>query len=142
MLTIINRINNLPNDIINIIIPYTYNVQNKILLNDIENYVETKNKIIKLNYNYLSSFPHFYNFKDKFSILRTIYTYKRIEHIYKQFVQNLHYKTDDAIDKYIRFILNDANQEMELNIIWGLLSSEERNDIIILFKKSFINNIF
>ena len=42
MLAIINRINNLPDDIINNIISYTYNVQNKILLNNIENYVETK----------------------------------------------------------------------------------------------------
>ena len=133
----VNRINKLPNDIINHIIPYTYNVQNKILLNDITNYVETKNKIIKLNYNYLSSYPYFYNLEDKFSILRTIYTYKRMEHIYKLFVQNLHYKTEEAIDKYIRFILNDAKQNMELNIIWGLLLPKERNDIVYLFQKTY-----
>lgn len=45
-------INKLPDDIIQYIIPYTYQLQNKPLLNDIKNYKETKDIISELYYNY------------------------------------------------------------------------------------------
>ena len=45
-------INKLPSDIISIIIPYTYNLQNKQLLDDIINYKETKKNYL----NYIINF--------------------------------------------------------------------------------------
>jgi hypothetical protein len=45
-------IKRLPVDIILQIIPYTYNLQNKNLLNDIINYKEMRNLLLELYYKY------------------------------------------------------------------------------------------
>jgi hypothetical protein len=45
-------IKKLPTDIFNYIIPFTYNLQNKILLDDIINYQQCKFKLLELYYIY------------------------------------------------------------------------------------------
>ena len=47
--------NKLPTDIINHIIPYTYNLQNKDILSDIKNYVESKNEVFQ---SYQKNYSH------------------------------------------------------------------------------------
>ena len=47
-----NLICKLPIDIIQYIIPYTYNLQNKKLLDDIVNYKNTRTKIDEIYYDY------------------------------------------------------------------------------------------
>ena len=137
-------IQRLPIDIILYIIPYTYNLQNKNLLNDIRNYTETRSLLMKLYYeywiidaesqdpeedtNWLINDIMLYANNDK----ATMYGY--VDNFYNIFKRNVYLQTNDIIDKYI-INLYKKTAKTQINIMLGLLTINERNDVIINFYK-------
>ena len=137
-------IQRLPIDIILYIIPYTYNLQNKNLLNDIRNYTETRSLLMKLYYeywiidaesqdpeedtNWLINDIMLYANNDK----ATMYGY--VDNFYNIFKRNVYLQTNDSIDKYI-INLYKKTAKTQINIMLGLLTINERNDVIINFYK-------
>ena len=118
-------IQRLPFDIIiNHIIPYTYNVQPKTLLEDIKHYYETKSILIndKLDINLVQR-----------EILAIFYLYE--ENLHNVLLRNIKYN----LKKY--HISNPNNNFMykyscptKFNILWGLFTEMERT--------LFIDHIF
>jgi hypothetical protein len=101
---------NIPYDIIiNNIIPYTYNIQPKILIEDIKNYYMIKSKIMDDKYSTSIKLELlvFFNFK---SMLNTI--------LNRHFIINLKQYTYNNIDSF--------SLEKKFSIIFGLLTKEER----------------
>ena len=98
---------NIPYDIIiNHIIPYTYNIQPKIVLDDIKNYYKIKSKIMDNTYSTTIKLEilAFFYFK---SMLNTI--------LHRHFIQ-----------KYTFDNIKSAPLEKKFNILFGLLTEEER----------------
>lgn len=131
-------IRRLPMDIVLQIIPYTYNVQNKILLNDIVNYKETHSLLSELYYNYWIVYAQEEPEQDRNWLINdligyanndigTLYGY--VEKFYTIFKRNIFLKTEKAIDKYVKK-LNKNNVNTEINIFLGLLQANERDEFI------------
>ena len=137
-------IQRLPIDIILYIIPYTYNLQNKNLLNDIRNYTETRSLLLKIYYeywiidaesqdseedtNWLINDIMLYTNNDK----ATMYGY--VDNFYNIFKRNVSLHTNNNIDKYI-INLYKKTAKTQINIVLGLLTMNERNDVIVNFYK-------
>lgn len=135
-------IERLPLDIILYIIPYTYNLQNKNLLNDIINYKETRDLLLKLYYEYWiieaqSQDPE----QDKRWLKNDIIAYANndkatmygyVDNFYNIFKRNISLQTIDNIDKYIIYLYKKPTKT-QINIFLGLLTITERNDIIADF---------
>ena len=128
-------LDNLPIDIIRYIIPLTYNIQNKLLLDDICDYSETKTRAFELYYSLWTNEDN----EDKNWLANDIFSYANLNratlfgyvyHFYNLVYRNPNYKTIDIIN-----YLEKAPVNVQINIFWGLLKSVERNEIIALFKK-------
>lgn len=100
----------IPYDIImNNIIPYTYNIQSKILLEDIQNYYMIKSKIMDDKYSTTM----------KLEIIAFFYFKNMLNNILnRHFIINLKQYTYDNI--------NNFSIEKRFNILFGLLTKEER----------------
>lgn len=113
----------IPQDIvINYIIPYTYNIQPKILLEDIRNYYTVKTKLLLDKYD-IDIIKHellsiFYN---DTQILKDI--------LYRHFQINLKKHDYNILYKYSR--------NTKFNILFGLLTKEERT----FFSEYIIENL-
>jgi hypothetical protein len=103
----------LPFDIIiNHIIPYTYNIQPMLLLQDIKNYYEIKNILIDDKYD---------TYIIKHEILANFYMNKqKMNNILDRRFQN-------NVKNYDYNIIYKYSQNTKFNILFGLLSIEERN---------------
>lgn len=97
--------------IINNIIPYTYNIQSNLLLDDIQNYYTIKSKIIEDKYSTSIKLEilAFFSFK---SMLNTI--------LNRHFISNLKQYNYDNI--------KNASLEKKFSILFGLLTKEERTN--------------
>ena len=106
--------------IINNIIPYTYNIQSNLLLEDIKNYYTIKSKIIE-DKKYSSSIKLeilvFFKFK---SMLNTI--------LNRHFIVNLKQYNYDNIKGF--------SLEKKFSILFGLLTKEERTNGL-----DYVNNL-
>ena len=133
-------INRLPLDIVLQIIPYTYNLQNKNLLDDIVNYTETKTKLFELYYKFwmidiISLDPE----EDKNWLINDIFSYANnhyasmygyTEFFYNIFKRNIFLQTNKEIDKYVDN-LEKKDVLTQINIFLGLLTIKERKDILL-----------
>jgi len=99
--------------IINQIIPYTYNIQPKSLLEDIKNYHTIKSILINDKYN-TNIIKH--------EILARYYIIHNKEQINN--ILNRHYLSN--LKKYDYNILYKYSQNVKFNILFGLLTKEER----------------
>ena len=136
-------IDRLPLDIVLQIIPYTYNLQDKNLLNDIINYKETRSLLLELYYKYWIIDIQTENEQDKYWLINDIIGYANndkatmygyVDKFYNIFKRNIYLQTNESIDKYIN-ILEKKNVKTRINIFLGLLTINERNDIIQDFYK-------
>jgi hypothetical protein len=134
-------IDRLPLDIVLQIIPYTYNLQDKNLLNDIINYKETRSLLLKLYYEYWIIDIQTENEQDKYWLINDIIAYANndkatmygyVDKFYNIFKRNIYLQTNESIDKYIN-ILEKKNVKTQINIFLGLLTIDERNDVIQQF---------
>ena len=137
-------IERLPPEIILLIIPYTYNLQNKNLLSDIRNYTKTRRLLMKLYHEYWiidaeSQDPE----EDINWLINDIYLYANnheasmygyVDNFYNIFKRNVSLQTNDNIDKYI-INLDKKTGKTQINILLGLLTHNERNDVIANFYK-------
>jgi hypothetical protein len=129
-------IKKLPFDIVFQIIPYTYELQDKSLLNDIVNYSISKKILLELYYNYwiAESDPEEYKnwlINDIFAYSNhynaTMYGY--VEKFYNIFFRNVLLKTNVDVDKYVSN-LEKKCVSSQINIFLGLLTIKEREDVI------------
>jgi len=134
-------IDRLPLDIVLQIIPYTYNLQDKNLLNDIVNYKETRSLLLELYYKYWIIDIQTENEQDKYWLINDIISYANdynatmygyVDNFYNIFKRNISLQTNESIDKYIN-ILEKKNVNTRINIFLGLLTSNERNDLVNAF---------
>ena len=132
-------IHRLPLDIFLQIIPYTYNVQKKDLLNDIVNYKETKSLLSELYYNYFIVYAEDEPEEDRNWLVNDIVGYANndvatmygyVDKFYTIFKRNIFLQTEEAIDNYVK-TLDEGNVDREINIFLGLLNVNERNDFVI-----------
>lgn len=132
-------IQRLPLDIVLRIIPYTYNFQDKNLLNDITNFTHSKAILFTLYHQFWiierqSIDPE----EDKNWLINDIFGYANnyhasmygyIENFYDIFKRNHFLQTKEQIDKYVDNLENE-NVMTQINIFLGLLTLQERNEFI------------
>jgi hypothetical protein len=134
-------INRLPIDIIFKIIPYTYNLQNKTLLDDITNYTKTKTVLFNFYYKYwiIKIQSQVLN-EDKNWLINDIFSYANdynatmfgyVQKFYDIFKRSFNLQTNEEIYKYVN---NLEKKEIvtQINIFLGLFTIEERKDFIQL----------
>ena len=136
-------IERLPKDIILKIIPYTYHLQNKNLLDDIINYKESKTILFEI-YNNCWIIHIEYPIEsqeDKYWLINDLLLYANdnkasmngyVDNFYNIFKRNIYLQTNEDVDKYVdnfekKHILT------QINIFLGLLTVEERQDFISKF---------
>ena len=134
-------IQKLPMDIVLKIIPYTYNLQQKPLLNDIVNYNETKSFLLKKYYDFWIIEMEEPNPEEhKNWLINDIFGYANgqealmygyVEKFYSIFKRNtfLQTKTDEDVEKYVGY-LEKKDVSTQINIFLGLFHPNERNDIV------------
>lgn len=133
-----NLIQKLPTDIIQKIIPYTYNLQDKTLLDDIVNYKTTRTRIDELYYNCWIVLVGLEQPNDKDWLINDIFAYANdykatmngyVEKFYRIFYRNPRLHNIEEVNQYVEKL---ERQEViaQINIFWGLLTPEERNSII------------
>jgi hypothetical protein len=128
----------LPMDIILHIIPYTYHLQNKVLLTDIKSYLETKILLSNYYYNYWVLSLEVQEPQDKYWLINDIFAYTNnyspsmngyVEQFYNIFKRNPFLQSNQDIDRYI---LNLEKKDVcsQINVFLGILTPKERNDLI------------
>ncbi len=133
-------IERLPKDIILKIIPYTYHLQNKNLLNDIINYKETKEFLIEFYYNYWigNMNYHIQTLEDKYWLINDLLLfandnqgsmYGYVDKFYNIFGRIINLQTKEDIDKYF-LIFEKKHVINQINIFLGLLTIEERKEFL------------
>lgn len=132
--------NKLPIDIVLQIIPYTYQLQNKDLLEDIVNFTESRKILFELYHKYwIIGMQYHDENEDKCWLINDIYGYANnykasmfgyIDNFYNIFKRNKYLKTNEDIDNYVSN-LEKKDVSSQINVFLGLLTIEERNDIII-----------
>ena len=132
--------NKLPLDIVLQIIPYTYHLQNKDLLEDIVNFTESRKILFELYHKYwIIGMQYHYENDHKYWLINDIYAYANnykasmfgyVNNFYGIFKRNRYLKTNEDIDIYVSN-LEKRDVSSQINVFLGLLTIEERNDIIL-----------
>jgi len=135
-----NFFQKLPLDIVLRIIPYTYNVQNKNLLDDIVNYKESKTTLFELYHNnwiWITGYTENHE-EDKNWLINDIFAYANnyeatmygyIPKFYNIFKRNTLLQSEEDIDTYV-YNLEKKEVSTQINIFLGLLTPNERIGII------------
>lgn len=129
-------IGRLPMDIVLKIIPYTYNLQKKSLLDDIVHFIETKETLFELYHAYWVE-PN----EDKNWLINDIFAYANnyqasmhgyIDSFYHIFKRNAFSElfSKEEIDRYVSH-LEKKSVETQINIFLGLFTVKERNDVVM-----------
>ena len=140
------HIRKLPQEIIDYIIPFTYQLQNISLLEDIKNFNETKELILDLYYNYWIVYFNEEVHEDKYWLINdliaffnnyeaTMYGYT--EKFYNIFRRNQSLQSNETINNYVS-LLEDKQVDSQINILWALLTPKERVEFVLSFKE-YIN---
>jgi len=131
-------IRKLPMELVLQIIPYTYCLQNKTLLHDIKNYTESKTILSNYYYNYWIIFIQSQEPQDKYWLVNDLFAYANNynptmngydEHFYNIFKRNTFLQSNKDIDRYI-LNLEKKDVSSQINIFLGMLTPNQRNDII------------
>jgi hypothetical protein len=132
--------NRLPKDIVLHIIPYTYQLQNKNLLEDIVNFTESRKILFELYHKYWIIGMQYHDpNEDKYWLINDIHAYANnykatmygyLDKFYNIFKRNKYLKTNEDIDNYVSN-LEKKDVSSQINVFLGLLTIKERNNIII-----------
>ena len=132
--------NKLPTDIVLHIIPYTYQLQNKNLLDDIIDFTRSKTILFELYHKYWIIGMQYHDpNEDKYWLINDIHAYANnykatmfgyVNNFYSIFKRNRYLKTNEDIDIYVSN-LEKKDVSSQINVFLGLLTIEERNDIIL-----------
>lgn len=132
-------IKRLPDDIKNHIIPYTYNLQNKKLLDDIQNYRMTKMVLCELYYFWWIEWVGDNESEDKHWLFNDLVAYTNdynatmngfIDKFYNIWGRNVFLKKRKGIDIYFQKI-ERKNVLTQINIVLGLLTPKERDEMVM-----------
>lgn len=133
------KFSDLPLDVINQIIPYTYSVQPKVLLEDIRSYYNTKKSIEKIYFNTFYDDFFIDDKVDKCWLINDLFAFANdynatifgfVDSFYNIFSRNIMLKNDFEKIKLFISQLENRKIELQINIFWGLFTPEERNDFI------------
>jgi len=126
-------------DIVLQIIPYTYNLQKKSLLNDIVSFTETKEILFELYRAYWFDDGEQNEYKNW--LINDIFAYANnyqasmhgyIDSFYHIFKRSVHLDllSKEEIDRYVSH-LESKSVETQINIFLGLFTVKERNDVVM-----------
>jgi hypothetical protein len=126
----------LPIEIVNYIIPYTYNVQQKTLLNDIENFTKVKTFLSNSYHKYWIIDRESSDQEDKNWLVNDIFRYANnynstlyhgyVDKFYNIFKRNICLQTNEDVDRYVDK-LEEKDVTTQINVLLGLLNVEERS---------------
>ena len=134
--------NKLPKELIYIILSYTYQPQSKEITEDIINFNESKQILLKSYENYWIFFYQQNKPADKEWIINDLYRYSNknistmngyIDEFYELFFRKFNTITKEKVNKYIK-ILDNKSLDTQINIFWGLFNLKERNEFIKIFQ--------
>ena len=115
---LIKLLKTLPIELVNKIIQYTYSPQPPLLMYDIRHYVDTRPKFrVKSGQDFLFYIIYFMN------------NYAPIQYvniIYALFQRQYNIKTKAQVYRYIYVLIHRLTLESQINIIWGIMTPEER----------------
>lgn len=138
------KFSDLPIDIINHIIPYTYSIQPRELLEDIRSYSDTKESIENIYYDLWFKDDLWFEedgdeIVDKCWLINDLFAFANdynptifgfVDSFYNIFSRNIMLKKDfEKINNFIGKLENESI-EKQINIFWGLFNMEERMDFI------------
>jgi hypothetical protein len=138
-------IEKLPMDIILQIIPYTYHLQNKDLLDDIKSYTEIKTLLFNNYYNYWIIFIQSQEPQDKYWLVNDLFAYTNnysptmngyVEQFYNIFKRNIFLHGNQDINRYI-LNLEKKHVNSQINVFLGMLTPKERSEFINLQTHTF-----
>ena len=138
----------LPEDIINKIIPFTYSSQSQTLLHDIRNYHNTLQLVKAIYYKHWVITNGFAEIESKWELIADIEKYANnntpaspytfidnFRHIwFRNFTLNNNNEFDSFIIKY-----NLKAVQTQINMFWGMLTANERNEFIVTTLHNNIN---
>jgi hypothetical protein len=135
----------LPIEIVNYIIPYTYNVQQKTLLNDIENFTEVKTFLSNLYHKYWIIERLSLDQEDKNWLINDLFrcannynpTKYYVDSFYNIFKRNIYLQTNEEVDKYVNE-LETKDVTTQINVLLGLLTEQERSTFRSTFQQQSI----
>ncbi len=137
----------LPIEIVNYIIPYTYNVQQKTLLNDIENFTEVKTFLSNLYHKYWIIERLSLDQEDKNWLINDLFRwannynptkyYGYVDSFYNIFKRNIYLQTNEEVDKYVNE-LETKDVTTQINVLLGLLTEQERSTFRSTFQQQSI----
>jgi len=131
-------IKQIPNEILYLIMKFSYNKQSKELILDINNFYYSKNQLYLLYFNYWikSDLNNCDNFKllilnDLLDFLNNYssYYFGYNENLYSILSRNILLDTKNKINKYL-LILETKDVESVISIFWGLMTINERSIIL------------
>lgn len=131
-----NIIQRLPMDIILRIIPYTYNVQNKELLNDIIHFNTTRVFLMELYFSYWIKYSYLIHEDDLCWLVNDMLGYMNnhyaIGHVFTPKLLGIYYrnpflKTREDVVKYMG-CLYKKNIKSQFNLCLGLFNPQEREE--------------
>ena len=125
-----------PIELIYHIVSYTYEFQDKRLLEDIKSYTITHKNITNiyhkkwLEYPIESSSDWLINDITSFAnnYMATMFGYTN--NFYNIFFRNKQLKSRTQIDDYIEYMSTNMSSSNQINIFWGLFEPKERNEFI------------
>jgi hypothetical protein len=126
----------LPKEIRLHIIPYTYHLQPKPLLRDIEHFKETQTILFRMYWSYWGEIQPG---EDKNWLINDMFSYANhykatmygfVDNFYRIFRRNKRLNTVDEIHRYIRKI-EEKPADTQINIVLGLFTLHERTDLVI-----------
>lgn len=120
----------LPIDIIHKIIPYTYNLQNKPMLEDIRNYVNYKPIIHELYYNSWMTYVNSIVPEDRDWILSNLFTYANNYDLPTSDFYKIFLKSNLSAETRPNANFSKLPVDSQINIFWGFMTPTQRIHMI------------
>ena len=128
----------LPIEIINLIMNYAQRPQPKQLLNDIQNFYETRKTALDIYYKEWIIGMNEEHLQDKYWFINDIFLFTNgylatnisyVDDFYKIFMRNPQLQNYKKIDDYLKKF-EEKTVDAQINIFWGLLRPNERKQML------------